>query len=46
VPAVGVVDYAGRLIGLVTVATVGEMLMVQRSLPEGARLGPWSRAGL
>jgi stage IV sporulation protein FB len=46
VPAVGVVDYTGRLIGLVTVATVGEMLMVQRSLPEGARLGPWSRAGL
>jgi stage IV sporulation protein FB len=43
VPAVGVVDYAGRLIGLVTAATVGEMLMVQRSLPEGARLGPWSR---
>jgi Zn-dependent protease/CBS domain-containing protein len=42
-PAVGVVDYAGRLIGLVTAATVGEMLMVQRSLPEGARLGPWSR---
>ncbi len=43
VPAVGVVDYAGRLIGLVTAATVGEMLMVQRSLPQGARLGPWSR---
>jgi stage IV sporulation protein FB len=43
VPAVGVVDYTGRLIGLVTAATVGEMLMVQRSLPEGAKLGPWSR---
>jgi len=41
-PAVGVVDYAGRLIGLVTAATVGEMLMVHRSLPKGARLGPWS----
>jgi stage IV sporulation protein FB len=41
-PAVGVVDYAGRLIGLVTAATIGEMLMVKRSLPEGARLGPWS----
>jgi stage IV sporulation protein FB len=40
--AVGVVDYAGRLIGLVTTATVGEMLMVQQSLPKGARLGPWS----
>ncbi len=43
VPAVGVVDYAGRLIGLVTTATIGEMLMVKRSLPDGARLGPWSR---
>jgi Zn-dependent protease/CBS domain-containing protein len=44
VPAVGVVDYAGRLIGLVTAATIGEMLMVQKSLPQGARLGPWSRS--
>ena len=43
VPAVGVVDVAGRLIGLVTSETVGEMLMVQKALPEGARLGPWSR---
>jgi stage IV sporulation protein FB len=43
VPAVGVVDYAGRLVGLVTTGTIGEMLMVQQSLPEGARLGPWSR---
>jgi stage IV sporulation protein FB len=43
VPAVGVVDFAGRLIGLVTAETVGEMLMVRKALPEGARLGPWSR---
>jgi Zn-dependent protease/CBS domain-containing protein len=43
VPAVGVVDAAGRLIGLVTSETVGEMLMVQRALPQGTRLGPWSR---
>jgi Zn-dependent protease/CBS domain-containing protein len=43
VPAVGVVDFAGRLIGLVTAETVGEMLMVRRALPEGTRLGPWSR---
>jgi Zn-dependent protease/CBS domain-containing protein len=44
VPAVGVVDYDGRLIGLVTTETVGEMLMVRKALPDGARLGPWSRA--
>jgi len=43
VPAVGVVDFAGRLIGLVTTETVGEMLMVRKALPEGASLGPWSR---
>jgi len=42
-PAVGVVDVAGRLIGLVTAETVGEMLMVKRALPDGAHLGPWSR---
>ena len=46
VPAVGVVDHAGRFIGLVTPATVGEMLMVQRSLPEGARLGPSKRTAV
>jgi Zn-dependent protease/CBS domain-containing protein len=44
VPAVGVVDYAGSLIGLVTAESVGEMLMVRKALPDGARLGPWSRA--
>ena len=42
-PAVGIVDAMGRLIGLVTSETVGEMLMVQRALPQGARLGPWNR---
>jgi stage IV sporulation protein FB len=44
VPAVGVVDFAGRLIGLVTAETVGEMLMVRRALPKDAKLGPWSRS--
>jgi len=44
VPAVGVVDFTGRLIGLVTSEAVGAMLMVRQALPEGARLGPWSRA--
>ncbi len=42
-PAVGVVDAAGRLVGLVTAGTIGEMLMVKRALPEGAKLGPWNR---
>jgi Zn-dependent protease/CBS domain-containing protein len=42
-PAVGVVDSAGKLVGLVTSETVGEMLMVHEALPKGVRLGPWSR---
>jgi Zn-dependent protease/CBS domain-containing protein len=42
-PAVGVVDAAGRLTGLITSETVGQMLMVQHALPKGARIGPWSR---
>src|SRR5262249_55992601 len=41
-PAVGIVDAAQRLIGLVTSATVGEMLMVHRAMPRGFRFGPWS----
>ena len=42
-PAVGVVDVAGRLVGLITSETVSEMLMVQSALPKGARIGPWRR---
>jgi hypothetical protein len=42
---VGVVDLTGRLVGLVTSETVGEMLMVREALPEGFRFGPWSRPG-
>jgi CBS domain-containing protein len=42
-PAVAIVDVAGRLVGLVTAATVGEMLMVHDALPRGAQAGPWSR---
>jgi CBS domain-containing protein len=46
-PAVGVVDAAGRLTGLVTSETIGQMLLVKDALPKGGRLGPWSRpAGL
>ncbi|HWP25326.1 MAG TPA: site-2 protease family protein [Xanthobacteraceae bacterium] len=41
-PAVGVVDASGRLIGLITPETVGEMLMVSEAMP-GYRFGPWSR---
>ena len=42
-PAVGVVDAEGKLAGLITSETVGEMLMVREALPQGARVGPWSR---
>ena len=42
-PAVGVVDADGRLTGLVTSETIGEMLMVREAMPEGGRIGPWSR---
>ncbi len=40
-PAVGVTNAAGRLVGLVTSETIGEMLMLHHSLPTGVRLGPW-----
>ncbi len=39
-PAVGIVDPLGRLVGLITSETVGEMLMVQHALPKGAHIGP------
>src|SRR5262249_8548877 len=42
-PAVAVVDAGGRLTGLVTSETVGEMLMLHEALPKGVRFGPWSR---
>jgi CBS domain-containing protein len=43
VPAIGVIDAEGRLAGLVTSETVGEMLMVRDAMPQGFRFGPWSR---
>jgi stage IV sporulation protein FB len=41
--AVGITDPLGKLIGLITPETVGEMLMVREALPAGVRFGPWSR---
>ena len=41
--AVGVTDASGRLVGLITSETIGEMLMVREALPPGVGL-PWSRA--
>jgi Zn-dependent protease/CBS domain-containing protein len=42
-PAVAVVDADGRLVGLVTSETVGEMLMLREAMRKGATWGPWSR---
>lgn len=42
-PAVGIVDAGGKLAGLITSETIGEMLMVRDALPTGARVGPWRR---
>jgi Zn-dependent protease/CBS domain-containing protein len=43
-PAVAVVDASGRLMGLVTAETIGEMLMLNEAMPRGGHIGPWSRA--
>jgi len=43
VPGIGVVDAAGKLVGLITSETIGEMLMVREALPQGVRVGPWSK---
>jgi len=42
-PAVAVVDGTGRLVGLVTPETVGEMMMLNQVMPKGVKWGPWSR---
>jgi stage IV sporulation protein FB len=42
-PAVAVVDAGGRLIGLVTSETVGEMMLLREAMPKGTTWGPWSR---
>jgi stage IV sporulation protein FB len=40
-PAVAVVDASGRLIGMVTPETVGEMMMLRQAMPKGVAIGPW-----
>ena len=42
-PAVGVLDGAGRLVGLVSSETLGEMLMIAGAMPPGYRLGSGHR---
>ncbi len=42
-PAVAVVDGMGRLVGLVTPETIGEMMMLNQALPKGVKWGPWSK---
>ncbi len=43
-PAVAVVDQSGRLVGMVTSETIGEMMMVHEALPKGTTFGPWGPA--
>jgi CBS domain-containing protein len=43
VPALAVVDDAGRLVGLMTHENLGEMLMVRSARPEGFRFGSLRR---
>jgi stage IV sporulation protein FB len=42
-PAVAVTDADGRLVGLVTSETIGEMMMLRKALPKDVTWGPWSR---
>lgn len=42
-PAIAVVEPDGRLVGLITTETIGELMMVSQAMPEGFRLGPWNR---
>jgi stage IV sporulation protein FB len=42
-PAVGVVGPDGRLSGLITAETIGEMLMVREAMSGKDRVGPWGR---
>ena len=42
-PAVGVTDASGKLVGLVTSKTIAGVMMMQKAMPDGAPIGPWSR---
>ncbi len=42
-PAVAVIDAAGKLVGLVTPETIGEMMLLHQAMPKGVAWGPWSR---
>ena len=44
-PAIGVPDAAGKLVGLITSETIGEMLMVRDALPQGDARRPLEPAG-
>ena len=42
-PAVAVIEADGRLVGLITSETIGELLMMRNAMPDGFKFGPWSR---
>ncbi len=42
-PALAVVEPDGRLVGLISTETIGELMLVSQAMPEGLRVGPWSR---
>jgi stage IV sporulation protein FB len=45
VPAVGVTDAAGRLVGLVTAENVGELMLLHAARPQAAPRNPWRSPG-
>ena len=38
-PAIAVVEPDGRLVGLISTETVGELMLVSQAMPQGFRLG-------
>ena len=42
VPTIAVVEPNGRLVGLISTETVGELMLVSQAMPQGFRLGPKS----